>query len=110
MNGFSHLCGETEESIQEQILRIMDIPLPGYRYVSDLTGLKIGRYIRWINGDKLTNGGVVVGVYYTDNMETCIRCKLSGRVTRFVNLKWDETHIFQKLGLDENLYLRINSY
>lgn len=113
----------TKQSIQKQknnilqqlqlepnVIREMHQKLKRYRYVCDLSDLKYGAYIRWINisksqqSFKLTNGGIVIDInIYNDGVQ--IRCRNSS--FRYFNLKFDECLIFQKLTDQEETILAV---
>ena len=75
-----------------------------YRFVDELNELHKGKHVRWIRNDnnKLTTGGIVTDIKFTDN-GTQILCMNSSK--RFVQYKWDDCITFQKLNTDEQLIL-----
>lgn len=83
--------------------------LKHYRYVEELTDIKYGNYIRWINIKNpenlyLTNGGLIMDViFFNDGIQ--IKCK--NNRNRFFNIKFDECVIFQKLTDQERILLEI---
>lgn len=96
-------------------LKIKDIQqkLSEYRYVERICDLHKGKHIRWIriSGFKiipktssysLTNGAVVVDIIFTDT-GTNILCRNYNNV--FIQIKFDDCLIFQKLSTDEELIL-----
>jgi hypothetical protein len=95
--------------------------LVGYRLVDDVHELHIGKHVRWIRenpqgqgqgqrqaqGQVLTNGGIVTTIKFLDN-GTQILCKSSGN--RFIQFKFDECIIFQKMTLEEQLIVMAYDY
>jgi hypothetical protein len=95
--------------------------LIGYRLVDDVHELHVGKHVRWIresskekaltNGlapaQVLTNGGIVTTIKFLDN-GTQILCKSSGQ--RFIQFKFDECIIFQKMSLEEQLIMMAYDY
>ena len=58
--------------LSNQIKKEMKTKLKEYIYIDDLSNIKIGSYIRWINlqnpnSIKLTNGGLICDIKYLDN-------------------------------------------
>jgi len=78
--------------------------LIGYRLVDNVHELHKGKHIRWIreSSPKLTNGGIVVDIKFLDN-GTHVLCK--GVTNRFIQFKYDECLIFQKMTLEEQLII-----
>ena len=91
--------------------------LMGYRLVDDVHELHVGKHVRWIreqakvltNGQAqvLTNGGIVTTIKFLDN-GTQVLCKSSGQ--RFIQFKFDECIIFQKMSLEEQLIMMAYDY
>jgi hypothetical protein len=79
--------------------------LIGYRWVDRLCDLRSGRLVRWIKGGKLTNGGLLMNVKI-ENTGVILLCK--NNVGRFFSIKWDESIVFQKLSMEEQLVLMAN--
>lgn len=75
-----------------------------YRFVDELNELHKGKHVRWVRNDnkKLTTGGIVTDIKFTDN-GTQILCMNSSK--RFVQYKWDNCITFQKLTTEEQLIL-----
>lgn len=75
-----------------------------YRFVDELNELHKGKHVRWVRNDnkKLTTGGIVTDIKFTDN-GTQILCMNSSK--RFVQYKWDDCITFQKLTTEEQLIL-----
>ena len=83
-----------------------------YRQIDELSDLKYGSYIRWINISKpdkikLTNGGIVCDIKINDD-GTHIVCKNS--FNKFMQLKMDECVIFQKINHQEEVIIAVLSY
>jgi hypothetical protein len=85
--------------------------LSEYRYVERICDLHKGKHIRWIRIDGfktrpaeyyLTNGAVVVDIIFTDT-GTNVMCR--NYVNTFIQIKFDDCLIFQKLSTDEELIL-----
>lgn len=89
--------------------------LIGYRLVDDIHELHVGKHVRWIrehvltNGQAqvLTNGGIVTTIKFLDN-GTQVLCKSNG--LRFIQFKFDECIIFQKMTLEEQLIMMAYDY
>jgi hypothetical protein len=91
--------------------------LVGYRLVDDIHELHVGKHVRWIreqvltNGlaqaQVLTNGGIVTTIKFLDN-GTQVLCKSNG--LRFIQFKFDECIIFQKMSLEEQLIMMAYDY
>jgi NDP-sugar pyrophosphorylase family protein len=83
--------------------------LVGYRIVDDIHELHKGKHIRWIreNSITLTNGGIVMNIKFLDN-GTHVLCMSSGN--RFIQFKFDECVIFQKMTLEEQLIMMAYDY
>lgn len=76
--------------------------LIGYHPINDVYELHKGKHIRWIRNNKLTNGGIIVDVKFTNN-GTQVLCMNSAK--RFIQIKIDECMIFQKLSETEQLII-----
>jgi len=77
-----------------------------YRYIDQIRYLHKGKHIRWIRYDKpdlLTNGGIVVDIKFLD-AGIHILCKNGGR---FIQFRYDDCVIFQKLSGDEQIILAL---
>jgi len=85
--------------------------LVGYRLVDDVHELHKGKHIRWIRENstniKLTNGGMVMDIKFLDN-GTQILCMSSGN--RFIQFKYDECIIFQRMTMEEQLIIMAYDY
>jgi hypothetical protein len=76
--------------------------LIGYHAINEVYELHKGKHIRWIRNNKLTNGGIIVDVKFTNN-GTQVLCMNSAK--RFIQIKIDECMIFQKLSETEQLII-----
>lgn len=81
--------------------------LIGYRLVDDIHELHVGKHVRWIREQVLTNGGIVTTIKFLDN-GTQVLCKSNG--LRFIQFKFDECIIFQKMTLEEQLIMMAYDY
>jgi hypothetical protein len=79
--------------------------LIGYRWVDRLCDLRSGRLVRWVKKGRLTNGGLLMNVKI-ENTGVILLCK--NNVGRFFSIKWDESVVFQKLTMEEQLVLMTN--
>jgi hypothetical protein len=83
--------------------------LVGYRLVDDVHELHKGKHLRWIreSSKNLTNGGIVVNIKFLDT-GTHVLCMGNGN--RFIQIKFDECIIFQKMTLEEQLIMLAYDY
>ena len=86
--------------------------LKEYRFSSDISDLRIGRYIRFIplagkNILKLQNGGIIINIKKGDN-DILIICK--NQRNRIFTVSFSKTIIFQKLTTDEIIILDAIKY
>ena len=110
------------KTMKEKILQELHFPenmyntyltkLTDFRYVDDLSDIKYGAYIRWINISnpeqlKLTNGGIVCDIQFFDSGVQLL-CK--NQYGRFYKVKVDSSIIFQKLSDQEQVILDVISY
>jgi len=113
-----YIEGKTVADISKEIFEAvdaLDIPeekkqeickrLIGYRWVDRLCDLRSGRLVRWIKKDCLTNGGLLMNVKI-ENTGVILLCK--NNVGRFFSIKWDDTIVFQKITMEEQLVLMAN--
>lgn len=90
-------------------LKILHKKLKNYRYIDELSDIKYGSFIRWINIKDtskifLTNGGIITDInFYNDGVQ--IKCKNFRNI--FFSIKFDECLIFQKLTQQELIILNI---
>ena len=92
-----------ETNIERDIIHKYCQSLLQYKYIEYVHHIHKGKHIRWIRNGKLTNGGIVVDVQFTDN-GTQILCKTS---FKFIRYHFDECTTFQKLTNDELLILQL---
>ena len=90
-------------------LKEMHKKLKNYRYITDLTGLQYGYYIRWIplkdpTNIYLTNGGIIIDI---DILKNGIHIRIKNNRNRIFQIKFDECIIFQKLTVQENVILSV---
>jgi hypothetical protein len=114
-----YLENKTIKSITNEIYKtIQQIQIPqktryeyckklvGYRLVDDVHELHKGKHIRWIRESSptlaLTNGGMVMDIKFLDN-GTHVLCMSAGN--RFIQIKFDDCIIFQKMTIEEQLIL-----
>jgi hypothetical protein len=102
------------EALSESLHGQIDIvpyteKLKDYRLVDEVGELHIGKHIRWMRRGttKLTNGGIVVEVKFLDKGINVL-CK--NAIHRFIQIKYDDCLIFQKLSIDEQLILTVNQH
>ena len=113
-----YIEGKTVADISKEVFEAinpLDIPeenkqdicqrLIGYRWVDRLCDLRSGRLVRWVKKDKLTNGGLLMNVKI-ENTGVILLCK--NNVGRFFCVKWDDTIVFQRLTMEEQLVLMAN--
>jgi len=91
--------------ISEENTRDICQRLIGYRWVDRLCDLRSGRLVRWVKKDQLTNGGLLMNVKI-ENTGVILLCK--NNVGRFFSIKWDDSVVFQKLTMEEQLVLMAN--
>ena len=104
------LSSEIVQELRENHLQIENIQeicekLTEYRIIQEVYQLHKGKHVRWLRNGRLTNGGIVVDVKFTDN-GTCILCK---NKNRFIQYKYDDCVTFQRLSEDELLLLQVYS-
>lgn len=98
--------------LERKELKSFHKKLKEYKYVSDMSDLSYGHYIRWINlknpdNFKLTNGAIVCDIKVINNQVQII-CK--GGNGRIFQIKFDENMIFQKLTDQEKVLLSVLDY
>jgi len=98
--------------VKRETLKDLHKKLQQYRYVDDLSTIKYGGYIRWINlttpdNIKLTTGGTVMDVkIYQKGCN--ILCR--NNMKKMFEIKFDECMIFQKLTDQEEVLLDVLTY
>jgi hypothetical protein len=92
-----------------EINRLLD-KLSDFRFVENVCDLHKGVQVRWIrlthDSHKLTNGGIVMDVKFTDS-GVQVLCK--SKNNRFIQYKIDECLTFQKLNQEEIMILHLSS-
>lgn len=106
-----YITNEIAEAIIENGWgRELSTKLCGYRLVTELHELHKGKYIRWAKREpdgKLTNGGIVVNITFSEK-GTYIVCKTNQH--RIIQFHFDNYVTFQKMSLEEQLILLANDY
>ena len=113
-----YIEGKTTKDISKEIFEAVDASdidenkkreicgrLSGYRWVDRICDLRNGRLVRWIKNGKLTNGGLLMNVKI-ENTCTLLLCK--NNVGRFFTVHWDNSIVFQKCSLEEQLIIMAN--
>lgn len=95
--------------LDRDTLKSMHNKLKDYRYVSDLTDIKYGQYIRWIslkNYDnlKLTRGAILCDWKVVNN---CLHIVCKNNFGKIFQIKFDEVEMFQKLTHQEKILLKV---
>jgi hypothetical protein len=98
--------------LERNKLKEMHKKLKEYRYCTDMSDLQYGFYIRWIplkdpENLYLTNGGLLCDMKIV-NDQFHIICK--NNRNRFIQIKFDETVIFQKITPQEKVILSVLDY
>jgi hypothetical protein len=98
-----------ELNYTREIENLIGERLIGYRLVDSVNELHPGKYIRWIRRprhrhevNEITNGAIVTSIKFTNNGIT-VGCKSGGN--RFLQIKFDDCVIFQKMTTEEQLIL-----
>ena len=98
-----HLSSERAKELCSKLI--------GYRYVDEINELHKGKHIRWMRTNSkekiLTNGGIVVNIKFLDNG---IHVVSKNSQNYFIQIKFDECLIFQKLSVEEQLILMAYEY
>jgi hypothetical protein len=83
--------------------------LAGYRLVDNIHELHIGKHIRWIreSSQSLTNGCIITNIKFLDNGTQILG---KNNQNRFIQFKFDECIIYQKMTLEEQLILMAYDY
>lgn len=92
-----------EEKSKDYCMRLM-----GYRLIDRICDLRNGRLIRWVkkSNGSLTNGGLLMNVKIEDK-GIILLCKNNAH--RFFNVRFDDSIVFQKLTMEEQIVLMANS-
>lgn len=98
--------------LDRETLKMYHKKLKNYRYCDEIADLQYGYYIRWISLKnpekiKLTNGAIITDIkIYNEGIQ--IVCK--NNMNRFMQIKFDEVIIFQKLSNQEQVILSVLDY
>ena len=92
-----------KQHIDESLMCKYTNSLLNYRLIDEVYHIHKGKHVRWLRNGKLTNGGIVVDVQFTDN-GTQILCKTN---SKFIRYQFDDCTTFQKLTDDELLILQL---
>ena len=80
--------------------------LVNYKYVDEMSDLKYGAYLRWINIEHpsgpfvLTKGAIFCEMSITDNGVYCV-CKNLGPVPKYFQISLEKNLFFQKFTKEE---------
>jgi len=100
-----------ESNLRTEYAKELCSKLIGYRYVDGMNELHKGKHIRWLRTTSkekiLTNGGIVVNIKFLDNG---IHVVSKNSQHFFIQIKFDECIIFQKLSVEEQLILMAYEY
>jgi hypothetical protein len=117
-----YLENKTIESVTTEIYQKVDeltIPtdikqrycknLSEYRLVNDIHELHKGKQIKWIrpSNNKLVGGGIVVNIKFLDNGTHVV---VKNQSNKFIQIKFDDCLIFQKMLMQEQLILMAYGY
>ena len=80
-----------------------------YRYVQDIHELHKGKQIKWIrlSNNRLIGGGIVVNIKFLDNGTHVL---VKNPANKFIQIKFDDCQIFQKMTMQEQLILMAYGY
>ena len=83
--------------------------LSEYRLVNDIHELHKGKQIKWIrlSNNKLIGGGIVVNIKFLDNGTHVL---VKNLLNKFIQIKFDDIWIFQKMTMQEQLILMAYGY
>ena len=83
--------------------------LTEYRLVNDIHELHKGKQIKWIrlSNNKLIGGGIVVNIKFLDNGTHVL---VKNLLNKFIQIKFDDIWIFQKMTMQEQLILMAYGY
>lgn len=117
-----YLENKTIESVTTEIFKKvngLDIPfdtkqhycgqLSEYRLVNDIHELHKGKHIKWIrpSTNRLIGGGIVVNIKFLDNGTHVV---VKNAANKFIQIKFDDCWIFQKMIMQEQLILMAYGY
>lgn len=100
-----NICFRENISIENMINKLGE-----YRYVDKICDLMRGKFVRWIrinqgSGTTLSKGGIVTDIKFLENG---IYILVKNALNRFIQYKYDECITFQKLSVEELLYINCN--
>ena len=80
-----------------------------YRLVNDIHELHKGKQIKWIrfSNKRLIGGGIVVNIKFLDNGTHVL---VKNPINKFIQIKFDDVLIFQKMTMQEQLILMAYGY
>ena len=80
-----------------------------YRLVNDIHELHKGKQIKWIrlSNKRLIGGGIVVNIKFLDNGTHVL---VKNPISKFIQIKFDDVCIFQKMTMQEQLILMAYGY
>jgi hypothetical protein len=101
-----------ELGLKRDNLKSFHKKLNGYMYIDNISDLKYGRNIRWINLKqldpiKITNGALLCDIKITSNGCSLV---LKSFNTNFITLNFNEIIIFQKISDEEKIILKAVDY
>ena len=90
-------------------IKSMHKALRSYRFVEEVTDINYGSYVRWIrlsdpSNIRLTNGGILIDIKITD---TGLHLLCKNNMNRIMQVRLDETLVFQKLTDQEKIILSV---
>ena len=110
----SQIMTEKNDALQKLQLSSGEIKnmhrtLRSYRFVEEVTDINYGSYVRWIklsdpSNIKLTNGGILIDIKITD---TGLHLLCKNSMNRIMQVRLDETLVFQKLTDQEKIILSV---
>ena len=111
---YNYLEGKTSEVLENEKKRALHNDdkllksLTMYRVVNNLQELRLGRYCRWvIEGDRLHGGGYLIKVSFQEK-GVYLLCE---RLKKYkMQIKMDDTTIFQKMTAEEWVVVMANDY
>ena len=100
---FTQTQTQSSQSERHAAIKEMYAKLKEYRVINEIFEIHRGKHVRWIRrqtgAPKLTNGGIIIDVKFLDTgTHILVKC---GK--RFIQIKYDDCVIFQKLSDDEQI-------
>jgi hypothetical protein len=94
-------------SISADKTKGLSIKLDGYHLIDDISHIRKGRYVRWININDslctLKHGGIVVDIKFLNNGTHILI--LNKYMNRNIQFRYDNVLLFEKLSIEEELIL-----